>query len=182
MLRRSLCCQHKLAFSRSNWYNLALKAILPNGRCLQRTIQLQYRATATVASALDEAQEDDTITSTTSEAPLLPLLEPLTTITTAKTKTSLSTSVFKRCSGYKKCNGQQCKRLVKIDPKLPEVNHYYCFNHNPNSQKERQTTDKNIQLPAEIKSIIFNKSISLAKEKGIFEAPSKIYDCWQCIV
>lgn len=175
MLRRSFCCQHKLAFSKSSWYKLALKAILPNERCLQRTIQFQYRATATLASALDEVQEDGTTTSTILKTPLLQPLEPLKTEKPLVTKL-LPMPIFKRCSGYKKYNGQQCKRLVKINQKLPEVDHYYCFSHNPKSQKGRKTTDK-YQLPAEIKSIIFD-----VKEKGIFKAPSKIYDCWQCIV
>lgn len=140
MLRRSLCCQHnKLVFSRANWYNIALKAVLPERTTsVQRAIQFQCsRASATMAAAaLDDVKED-----MARDIQQLPPLEPLkkakkrADITTVKSTSSASH--FKRCSGYKtRKGGGQCTRLVKIHLDQAE-DKVYCYNHKMKPQDEK---------------------------------------------
>ncbi|KAI8638826.1 meiotically up-regulated gene 113-domain-containing protein [Parasitella parasitica] len=184
MLRRSFCCQHnKLTFSKSNWYNIALKAVLPEKICLQRATQFQYRATATVASVLVDGMQNERAARITSSSavPLATPLEPLPfplqkslspTIIVHNTK---SVSHFKRCSGYRKYTGKPCTRLVKIDPTLPEKRYYLCHNHDPNLGYKPKEAGKNDRPPDGIKKMIFDNEAGHAIDK----MPNEIHDCWQ---
>ncbi|KAK4510845.1 uncharacterized protein ATC70_005280 [Mucor velutinosus] len=168
MLRRSLGCQHsKLVFSKVSWYNIALKAVLPEKTCVQRAIQFQCsRTVATMAAtALDDIQQD-----MATEIQQLPPLEPLlktkipADITTVKSKSSVSH--FKRCCGHRTSKeGGQCTRLVKIDLEQAE-DKVYCYSHLPKSQNKKH-------LPATSKEMALHKHPSNhAKRKERVKQPA----------
>lgn len=167
MLRRSICCQHnKLVFSKATWYNIALKAVLPDKTCVARAIQFQRsQCIATMAAAaLDDVHQD-----MTTETQQLPSLEPLLKtkvpgdIITVKGKSTMSH--FKRCSGHKvRKAGQQCTRLVKIDIEQAE-DKVYCYNHRlkPQNDKHPAALNKKVALS--------KQPINHAKRKKMVKQP-----------
>jgi hypothetical protein len=171
-------CQHKLAFSRKNWYANALKAIIPEKKILLNAFKSQYRATATLATVLNPSATDIAVSQ--------PILTPLEPLTQPETK---PVEDYRRCSGFKKYDGQQCRRFVKTDALLSPSMPVFCFNHDPNrTLKKRKKYEKRRDL-VEIRACfsefedtnVVDESLQMpVKERSVFKPPSRIYDCWNC--
>jgi hypothetical protein len=169
-------CRHKLAFSKKNWYANALKAVIPEKKKLWNAFNSQYRATATLATAQNPSA--DITISRPALAPLEPLIhhepKPL--------------DEYRRCSGFKKYDGQQCRRFVRTDASVSPSMPVFCFNHDPDRKlKKRKKYEKKRDIvdiraySSEIEETEVDENLLVpVKERDVFKPPTRIYDCWNC--
>jgi hypothetical protein len=183
-------CQHKLAFSKSNWYTCALNAILSNTE--KRVLKYQCRPTATLASMLKP--NDNNLSSfiipppplqplqttpeplQTTPEPLQITLEPVVPVKKVKSK-----HTYRQCNGFRAYDGQRCRRLVRPTSASNSTGEILCFNHDPTREKKGKTK-KSKAMPKlnSHSNNEMNKEQRVLREKRIFSTPKRIYDCWHC--
>lgn len=180
-------CQGKLSFSKLSWYSHALKAVLPRseGRSVYiKLSRLQCRSASTLASVADNDTSNFVIQPPSRIPPVQPLRIPNSELREKEEGDKFTLHIpvenYRRCNGFRKYDGQRCERLVRIDPSLPPTDQVLCFNHNP--QKKSTKTNKRKQPVKHKRNHVSSSNANLPIFKGnkIFEAPAKVYDCWNC--
>lgn len=159
---------------------------MPRGECRPIFLQLsrlQCRSASTLASIADNETSDFVIQPPPRILPVQPLRIPNSDLREKEEgdKSTLHTPVenFRRCNGFRKYDGQRCERLVRTDPSLPLTDQVLCFNHNPH--KKTTKTSKRKQSVKHKRSHVSNINANppvIIKASKIFEAPAKVYDCW----
>lgn len=192
-------CQHKLAFSKVNWYTSALKAVLlsSNGKKLLSSAlwKAQSRRTATMASVLvDSSIMPTTTTFVISPPQPEPLVQPLRQQAIIypkafKRKKRASAETFRRCNGFRRYDGQRCERMVRIDPPLPEDHHVVCFDHDPakvrRSKKQKHKTKTCSHVHDQDLTTILDTTSPYNQHHTdsiihTYKTPPKVFDCWHC--
>lgn len=109
------------------------------------------------------------------------------TINTLTDTPSADTSTFpvkfrrwksRRCDGFKVSDGSRCKKIVRIEKTIPDVQSVYCHCHIPvKNDNDNNLSNNN---PREISLINKIKSLTQYEESLQLQPPEKLYDCWTC--
>lgn len=172
MLRQ---CQHRLAFTKNNWYDSALKAVLPKQRIQLNFWKDHARTSATLATVLKE----ENMQLETFVTPLpLPSIEPL-----QKSKPRPGW-IHTRCSGFRNYDGRRCEQVIRVKSLIPSTEPIYCRHHKlkpsiPIKKERGSCRNQNRASKEEIDSHIQFYTPPEIEQK-LFEAPAKIYNCWDC--
>lgn len=173
-------CQHRFAFTKVNWYTSALKAIIQSSsdKSLHTSslLKLQSRPTATMASVLS----NDTIMPATRTfvippPPPPPLVKPLQQNDYYAKYFRSKRKPSQQCSGFTRLDGQRCKRMVRIDPSLPETDRVLCCDHDPT--RVRKSKKKKSHRHSEKEVVAASHSYH---HEHTNKALPKVFDCWHC--
>lgn len=181
-------CQHQLAFSKRNWYANALKAVIPKKKILLHAFMSQCRATATLTKGLIPSSTDIAIPQR--------ILTPVEPFTQQEINPG---DDYRRCSGFKKYTGQQCRRFIRTDGSISSSTPVYCFNHDPKRpvtkrkkyrkrgpkpKKKKLEKNARVQIRASqsvIEDTVDEESLLVpVQERNVFKPPDRIYNCWDC--